>query len=339
MTDFKKRVFGCAVVKAINSNYNADFSGQPRKLSNGVVFATDKTYKYAVKNYIRDMYTNEKVFSMKTLSENFSARDLIQTYNYHFNADLSKDELATILKNLFECIDVRAFGITFAPKGVTGKNTSLHGPLQVNHAVNIWKDNETFTEQIMSPYRNGDGENTDDASGDTSATTLGRQSRLEEGHYLHHFSINPKNAEMLYALAADGEKHLSNNDITILKEAMKRGVTYYDSASKAGCENEMLVWVELKEGSKIVLPSFASLISLKDEKQNGEYIFDFTKLMKKLESIKNEIDSFVISCDTLNVSIVYEETVLNDKGYSITSIKTIDKTGAYVGINITLESI
>lgn len=338
MTDFKKRVFGCAVVKAINSNYNADFSGQPRKLSNGVVFATDKAYKYAVKNYIRDMYTNEKVFSMKTFNENFSARDLIQTYNCHFNADVSNDELATILRNLFECIDLRAFGITFAPKGVTGKNTSLHGPLQVNHAINIWKDNETYTEQIMSPYRNGDGENTEDASGDTSATTLGRQSRLEEGHYLHHFSINPKNAEMLYALAADGVKHLSNNDITILKEAMKRGVTYYDSASKAGCENEILVWVELKEGSKIVLPSFASLISLNEDKENGKYIFDFTKLMNKLESVKGEIDSFVISCDTLNVSIVYEETVQNDKGNSIKSI-TIDKTGAYGGINVTLESI
>lgn len=339
MTDFKKRVFGCAVVKAINSNYNADFSGQPRKLSNGVVFATDKAYKYAVKNYIRDMYTNEKVFSMKTFNENFSARDLIQTYNYHFNANVSNDELATILKNLFECIDLRAFGMTFAPKGVTGKNTSLHGPLQVNHAINIWKDNETYTEQIMSPYRNGDGENTDDASSDTSATTLGRQSRLEEGHYLHHFSINPKNAEMLYALAADGVKHLSNNDITILKEAMKRGVTYYDSASKAGCENEMLVWVELKEGSKIVLPSFASLISLNDDKENGKYIFNFSKLLNKLVSVKEEISSLVISYDCQNVSIVYEEVSQNDKGESITYIKTIDKTDAYIGINVTLESI
>lgn len=32
MAEFKKRVYGCAIVKAINSNYNADFSGQPRTL-------------------------------------------------------------------------------------------------------------------------------------------------------------------------------------------------------------------------------------------------------------------------------------------------------------------
>ena len=35
MTEFKNRVFGCVAVKAINSNYNADFSGQPRTLPNG----------------------------------------------------------------------------------------------------------------------------------------------------------------------------------------------------------------------------------------------------------------------------------------------------------------
>ena len=52
MTEFKNRVFGCAVVKAINSNYNADFSGQPRTLPNGTVYATDKAFKYAVKNYL-----------------------------------------------------------------------------------------------------------------------------------------------------------------------------------------------------------------------------------------------------------------------------------------------
>ena len=45
MTEFKNRVFGCVVVKAINSNYNADFSGQPRTLPNGKVYATDKGMK------------------------------------------------------------------------------------------------------------------------------------------------------------------------------------------------------------------------------------------------------------------------------------------------------
>jgi len=50
---------------------------------------------------------------------------------------------------------------------------------------------------------------------------------------------------------------------------MRRGVTWYDSASKTGSENEMLVWVQLNESSKIVLPNFITLIKLEDEKLMG----------------------------------------------------------------------
>jgi len=57
----------------------------------------------------------------------------------------------------------------------------------------------------MSPFRNpGDGN-----SEDKQATTLGRQSKLEEGHYLHHFSINPKNLNDVTALAGAEAKKLS----------------------------------------------------------------------------------------------------------------------------------
>ena len=49
--EFNNRVFGCVVVKSINSNYNADFSGQPRTLPDGTVYATDKALKYAIRNY------------------------------------------------------------------------------------------------------------------------------------------------------------------------------------------------------------------------------------------------------------------------------------------------
>jgi len=51
---FKNRIFGCAVVRAINANYNADFSHQPRTLPDGTVYATDKAFKYLIKNYLKD---------------------------------------------------------------------------------------------------------------------------------------------------------------------------------------------------------------------------------------------------------------------------------------------
>ena len=44
-------------------------------------------------------------------------------------------------------------------------------------------------------------------------------------------------------LAGDRSTIISEGDMAKLKEAMRRGVTWYDSASKAGSENEVLIWI------------------------------------------------------------------------------------------------
>ena len=286
MAEFKKRVYGCAIVKAINSNYNADFSGQPRTLPDGIVYATDKAFKYSIKKYLKDAYENVEVFYMKTLNDNLNPRSLDERYEYLFRA-LPKDDTKKkdVAKNLLSCLDVKLFGATFT----SGNNSvSVHGPVQINHGVNIWKDNNIYTEQITSPFRNE--KKGKDRETEKSMTTIGRQSRLEEGHYLHHFSINPGNLDDISEIVGEGAK-LSSADIDKLKVGMRCGVTWYDSASKAGCENEMLVWVELNEGSKLVLPSFATLINLEDEKDKGKCVYDFEALTNKLEDIKSSVES------------------------------------------------
>ena len=288
MAEFKKRVYGCAIVKAINSNYNADFSGQPRTLPNGIVYATDKAFKYSIKKYLKDAYENVDVFYMKTLNDNMNPRSLNERYENLFRAKPKDETKKDVVKNLLSCLDVKLFGATFT-SGST--SVSVHGPVQINHGVNIWKDNNIYTEQITSPFRNEKKD--EDPDTEKSMTTIGRQSRLEEGHYLHHFSINPGNLDDISEIVGEDVK-LSTADIDKLKVGMRRGVTWYDSASKAGCENEMLVWVELnKEGSKLVLPSFATLIKLEEEKEkeNGKCVYDFEALTNKLEDIKSSVES------------------------------------------------
>lgn len=289
MAEFKKRVYGCAIVKAINSNYNADFSGQPRTLPDGIVYATDKAFKYSIKKYLKDAYENANIFYMKTLNDNLNPRSLDERYENLFKA-LPKDDTKKkdVAKNLLSCLDVKLFGATFT----SGNNSvSVHGPVQINHGVNIWKDNNIYTEQITSPFRNE--KKGKDRETENSMTTIGRQSRLEEGHYLHHFSINPGNLDDISEIVGEDVK-LNDADIDKLKVGMRRGVTWYDSASKAGCENEMLVWVELKEGEKLVLPSFATLINLEEEKENGKCVYDFEALTNKLEEIKSSVESVEI---------------------------------------------
>ena len=300
MEKFEKRVFGCAIVKAINSNYNADFSGQPRTLPDGTVYATDKAFKYTVKNYIKDVYDKEYVLYFKRLKkekEDFNPFDLVGAYEEKFKDSKVKSEKTEgIAKNLLSCIDVRLFGATFAPKGdsIKGKQISIHGPVQINLGVNIWHENNIFSEQIMSPFRNP-GES---GSEEKNATTLGRQSKLQEGHYVHHFSVNPQNLKDVLTMAGS-DAGLSIDDISILKEAMRRGATWYDSAAKAGTENEILIWVQLKSKSQLVLPNFTNLISLEKDKQEGKPVFDLVKLTSELKKHKADIENIEIYVNTL----------------------------------------
>lgn len=308
MADFKNRVFGCAVVKAVNANYNADFSGQPRTLPSGTVYATDKAFKYTVKNYLKDVYDKEKIFYFKSLNDKLNPLSLDETYKKYFT-EYPKDKnkiKQEVAKNLLSCIDIRLFGATFA--GET--NISVHGPVQVNHGVNVWKENNIYTEQITSPFAN----KANDPEAEKGMTTIGRQAKLEEGHYLHHFTVNPQNLCDIAKMAGNGCQTLSDEDINKLKEAMRRGATWYDSASKAGCENEMLVWVQLKDDSKIVLPNFTNLIDLKDEKEEGKCIYDFSKLKEVLKGVEGEIASVEVffnkqTCKLLNLP---EGTKQND---------------------------
>ena len=118
---------------------------------------------------------------------------------------------------------------------------------------------------------------------------------------MHHFSINPQNLRDIASLVGESAQVLSMEDIEKLKEAMRRGVTYYDSSSKAGCENEMLVWIQLKEGSKAVLPNLMEQILLEPEKKEGKCVYDFTNLKNKIEELKDEIECVEVYYDKQTV--------------------------------------
>jgi CRISPR-associated protein Csh2 len=380
---FNNRVFGCAIIKSINSNYNADFSHRPRTLPNGTVYATDKTLKWSIRNYWKNVL-EENVFYTKSYNDKLKPRTLDERYLQLFEKfkttitsdqyclffydgekvdgilpsqpkvaqikkifkDLGEDndlqsfksvfetlskrdtktptisEIAVIdeeeeffffvdksnqirkiegdrseiesvcgmvieamggginriehLKDMFNCIDVRLFGGTYAGK----TNISIHGACQITHGVNRFGENVIYSEQIMSPFRNPGDKNSE-----STMTTLGTQSKLQEGHYVHHFSVNPRNIED--DVKRVGIEGISTDDIDKLKEGLRKGVTYYDSAAKAGTENELLLWVQLKTDSKLVLPSFVELVTVNDDKT-----IDLQRIKNVLakDHVKDEIE-------------------------------------------------
>ena len=303
MTQFKNRAYGFAVIKAINSNYNADFSGQPRTLPKGTVYATDKALKYTVRNYLKDVYPNEKIFYFKRLNAELNPLSLDHAYSEvfpeHKDLDAKKKETKSIvIKDILSCIDIRLFGSTFAKKAKGGNIAlSIHGPVQINHGMNIWGEGNIFSEQITSPFNSKE-----DSSNEQ--TTIGRQSKLEEGHYVHHFSVNPKNIEEIVSHGKEGTQTLSEKDIELLKEGLRKGATYYDSAAKAGTENEILFYVEVKGGSKLVLPNFTEMVKMEDKKDGGKRYFDLSAVKNELDKHKEEIAKCEIYFNNNNVEVI-----------------------------------
>ncbi len=292
MSSFNNRVFGCVVIKAINSNYNADFSHQPRTLPDGTVYATDKVLKYSIRNFLKKAYPEAKVFYFKSLSDEMQPRTLDETYENLFGKyvdvkgkDAESQLRKAVLNNLLSCLDVRLFGGTYAGK----TNLSIHGPVQITHAIDQYKKGEIYSEQIMSPFRNPG-----DKNADSTMTTLGSQSKLSEGHYVHGFSVNPQNITDQVALSHGTA--LQNEDIQKLKVGLTRGVSFYDSAAKSGSENELMLWVQLKEGSLIVLPSFVELVKVNTDKS-----IDLTGIAEILNRPH-------IASQVEKIEIVYDQT-------------------------------
>ena len=46
-----KRVYGVIGISSIMANWNADFSGYPKSLSDGTIFGSDKALKYPMKKF------------------------------------------------------------------------------------------------------------------------------------------------------------------------------------------------------------------------------------------------------------------------------------------------
>ncbi len=293
MSSFTQRVYSAVIVKSINSNFNADFTHSPRTLPDGVVYSTDKALKYAVKDFLRKQNQNIIFYVQRNDSKELRPLTLDKTYELLFPSSKEKsgdkENRILVLKNLLSCLDIRLFGATFA--GKIG-NVSIHGPVQINHGVNRFPENEIYSEQIKAPFAGSDGD---------SMTTIGSQTNLREGHYVFHISINPKNIAEYASIA--GSEGLSESDVLTLKSALCYSVTALDSSRKIGSENEGLVWVTMKSGSTKHLPSFTELIDIK--RGAGDLrILDCSRLESVLEAVKSDIESIEFWYNPINTELI-----------------------------------
>jgi CRISPR-associated protein Csh2 len=280
-TVFKKRCYGIVIIKSENSNFNADFTGNPRRLPDqkSTIYATDKALKYAIRKYWVD--AGKPVFVWKTFrGEKDAYLPLTLEERYMAMKELLKKE--SPLDIFAECIDTKLFGITFAMKSQKeeeNKNISLTGPVQITYGVNRFEESIIFSNDILSPYASKPGD---------KSSTIGNENKAKEIYYVYDFVINPQNLLNHYENNPEVREKMTvtGDDIDALKEAFKYAVTNLNSASKVGSENVLSLFITLPENSLAQLPIMKNL--LKISKAADKTVIDLNALAGLLEPYELE---------------------------------------------------
>lgn len=297
-----KRVYGVIGIKSIMANWNADFEGNPKSISDGRIFGSDKALKYPMKRMWQD--EGEKVLYIKShktdeKDNKLRPRSLKERYEYIFDVkDLKQQKNSNeVLKNLFSAIDVKNFGATFAEEG---NNIGITGAVQIAQGFNKYDESKTEEQQILSPFRDG-------TKDDAEQSTLGTKIASDEAHYAYHFAINPDAyADFVEMGVTEG---YTEEDYAKFKKAALTSATSFNTNSKVGCENELAVFIETDKNT--YLPDLAQYVFFKkseDGKDTIELKFD-----KILNDVKDKIQSVeiyynpyttIISADIQNVKMM-----------------------------------
>ena len=265
-----KRVYGVLGISSIMANWNADFTGYPKTTSDGTTFASDKALKYPMKKMWDNsgdkvLYIKSMKFSTNKKGEvQLVPRALKERYEQIFDVDDLKKckDSKEVLSNLFNAVDVKNFGATFAEEG---NNISITGAVQIGQGFNKYEDTTPEEQQILSPFRDGSKDNAKPNSEEAKNSTLGTKIVSNEAHYFYPFTINPLAYKEFVGLGVtDG---YTEEDYKEFKKTSIVSATSFATNSKVGCENEFALFVETEED--LYLPNLSQYISFaKGEDKN-----------------------------------------------------------------------
>lgn len=285
------KVFGILGVSCINSNWNADFTGNPKTSGDNFV-ASPFSFKYAVKkqwdgsypvlglkSYITEAPITKK--KGKETKEVFGVRDLKERFIYVTGCNPAESSKPEVIKALLNCIDVANFGVAFA---VEKNNISLQGPVQINTGINKYDGATVERVDVLSPYRNS-------SKLESEQTTIGSRSYLTEAHFFYNFTVNPNNYK---DLADVGIAQYERKHYEAFKSASLCAVSNLNSVSKCGCDNEFAMFVELKEESFAICNNINHLVSFIKGEDGDKNTIDLNRVFDELKSLNDDIKSIEV---------------------------------------------
>ena len=302
-----KRVYGIIGIKSIMANWNADFSGQPKSISTGEVFGSDKALKYPMKKMWEEK--GEKVVYIKSFKAEEDKKDgmkvrpksLKERYQEVFDVeDLKKEkDNVKVLTNLFKAIDVKNFGATFAEEG---NNISDAGAVQITRGFNKYDGHYVEEQQILSPFRDG-------TKDDADSSTLGSKIVSNEAHYFYSFAINPAVYDNFIEMGVT--EGYTEEDYEKFKEVALVSATAFNTNSKVGCENEFGLFIETEDD--LYLPDLAQFVKFEKKEEKNEIIIK--DLYSLLDEVENRIKSIEIYYNPYTT--VIDKSLKNAKYFNI----------------------
>ncbi len=304
----EKRVYGVLGISSIMSNWNADFSGYPKTISDGRIFGSDKAFKYPMKKmwdeqdkkviYIKSFRLHNVMKGRKETGEvQLIPRTLKERYEQLFEVELTNQiDRTEILKSLFKAIDIKNFGATFAEEK---NNIAITGAVQIGQGFNKYEESTSEEQQILSPFRVGAKVDVDD---EAQQSTLGTKIVSDEAHYFYPFAINPKAYKQYVELGVT--EGYTQEDYEEFKKTSLVAATSFSTNAKVGCENEFALFIETDED--LYLPNLTPYVEfIKGEDINtiklklGDMINNLINKVKSVEIyynpyttiIENDIDS------------------------------------------------
>ena len=277
----KKRVYGILGISSIMANWNAGFDGYPKTTSSGETYGSDKALKYPMKKMWEEQ--GEKVVYIKSMrleqgkkgEIRLIPRSLKERYEFLFQVEDLKQckDTQEVVKNLFQAVDVKNFGATFAESGY---NISITGAVQFGQGYNLYDETFPQVQPILSPFR--DATKATEKDGEAKNSTVGTKIVSDEAHYFYPFVINPLAYKEFVEMGVT--EGYTEEDYLKFKETACVAATAFATNAKEGCENEFALFIETD--SKLYLPNLTSY--LRFERREGKNLIrlDLNDLAEEL---------------------------------------------------------
>ncbi len=292
--DRRREFLGIYSVKNANPNGDPLRGNEPRMDDEtGKLLVSD----VRIKRTIRDQWDREGKVVFVKVYEGGEAKSLKDRYLEPDIGGSQSDDREIAKDKLRKCIDVRLFGITFAPKGMDKAAFAWTGPVQISWGESLHKVSPQFV-QGTAAFASDDNK---------SQRSLRTEWRVPYAMIAFYGVANQ------YASESTGA---TEEDLEALRDAWWKGTKNLITRSKLG--HQPLMWLEIiyRSGSDALIGNLTNDVVLTDKDGNlldsdagqalrnhDDVVVDVTKLMKKIEArYLGDIEKIIVVKDaTLNV--------------------------------------